>query len=259
MAHGYLRKDEARMSRRLIPGLLVAAFSALNGDFALAESLPDVSSVESVAQYLAAQCKDWRVSDGWRGSELRVPLGRPLEDMCDEIAWRVSEHVVELSKADAKWAPGPALAGVCGEVAGRLAGAAGLSRRPVCERWGHVRAGVGFAVAPQPPEDVWNALESPMTIGHFLERRLARDWDQPRVQKEIEALGFVCRMDVVARRSSHFIGWGDNTPPDPPRFVCTAEVLDERGTDLRIFVGVKFTESGEPRWEEINVWTESTF
>jgi hypothetical protein len=244
---------------RLVRRLAAAAFSVMNG-FAIAEDRPDVSSVESVAQHLAAQCKDWWVSDGGRWSKQgRVPLGRPPEGMCNEIARRASEHVIELSEADGKWEPSRGLAGVCREVAGRLAGAAGLSRRPVCETWGHIRAGVGFTVAPQPPEDVWSALEPPVTIGHFLEGRLARDWDQPRVQEDMEALGFVCGMDVVARRSSHYTGWGDNTPPDPPRFVCTADVLEGIGV-LRIFIGVRFAESGEPRgWQEINVWTGSTF
>jgi hypothetical protein len=241
-----------------------AAFIAISEGSALAESPSGVT--ESMARYLIAQCMDWRVSGGVRGQR-RVPLGRPSDGICREVVQRVAERGVEQPEAGAKWAPLVSLTRVCRGIAEQLAGqSVDLSQDPshhdwgICETWGHIQAGIGFVAAPYPPDDIWNALEPPMTIDDLLRRRLARDWDQLRVQREIESLGFVCGMDIV-RPSGGLVGFGDVTPSDVPRFVCTVDVLDlPNGTDHRIFISVKFAESGEPPgWQEIKIWTGLTF
>jgi hypothetical protein len=179
------------VNRRLVRGLAAAAFSAISSGLAFAQSPPDISSTES-AQYLTAQCRGWRVVDGAPGQG-QVLIGRASGSVCGEAVPQASQRAVESAKANpekAKWAPLAALAEVCREVAGKLAGRP--IDHPVCQTWGHLQEGGGVTAASDtPPDDIWSRGLS-VPLREFLERRLARDWDQLRVKKDLENLGFDC-------------------------------------------------------------------
>jgi hypothetical protein len=221
---GTLRMNPARTNRRLIWGLAAAAFSAMNSGVALAESPPDVSSTESVARYLTAQCRGWRVVDSAPRQAL-VLIGRPSGSVCGEVVRQASQRAVEAAKEGAqkaKWALHLALAGVCRDVAGKLAGRS--VDHPFCQTWGHLQEGGGVTAASvTPPDEMWShGLSAPLR--EFLERRLDRDWDQLHVKKELQTAGFDCMPPTPSAASLVcWVGVAEidgmqSTPPFRPTF-----------------------------------------
>jgi hypothetical protein len=235
------------------------------GGIAFAQDRSDIKSVEG---RLITTCKGWRVSESFLDLRGRKPLGKSTEDLCRDVAKKWSGRFVEWYRANDVTGPLNATVQICREVAEKVAG------RPVeivwCSSWNQLRGGELVAV-PGPPEEVWNALDgSPFegisikkssrdeSLRSHLEHRLGKDWDQVRLRKEMEAIGFVC--GVMNRRREHDPLITSSTP----KFVCTGgvgEIVGAPSRPLLVFglyinVSLKFAESGEPQgWQQIEVRT----
>ena len=191
-----------------------------------------VAHADGTPDHVTAQCMNWRVSAG------SVHDRKPSAEVCREVA-----------------AHGKRLRETCHEVGEKLAG------EPIetvsCSTWR--RSGEhGRVAVPDLPDDVWNAHANRDRMRALLERRLGKDWEQPQVQKDLEAVGFACGM--TKRILSHeIIG-----ELDTARFVCAANVgttysagpIVAYGFD--IWVEVQFAERGELRpWQKIEVTSEA--
>jgi hypothetical protein len=204
---------------RAILAFAVAAFSSLWAGLGQAQA-PDI----------LFQCKGWRVTVD------KQQLGRPSEEVCGEIAAR------SLRKHEACRAVVEKLTG------GQLGGGS-------CKGW-YRRETSHLTGIPDVPDDIWNAYHDNDSMRVLLQQRLDKDWEQPQVQKALEAVGFTCGMSRESM-SLHV-----HVEPSTPIFVCSARVSwigtrpDEGGVHY-LWVEVQFAEQAEPRrWQRIVVHSD---
>jgi hypothetical protein len=212
--------------------LIVALRAALAVALAIAVFGSWTGSGQAQSPDLLARCKNWRVSAGKR------QLDRPSEDLCREVAARA------LTVREACIAVAEKLAGVPGGVVS-------------CTSWARREVG-DLTRFPDVPDDVWKAYVHNEVLRAALERRLGPDWEQPQVQKELEAAGFACGM------SRNFPSRHVHGEFEKPKLMCTARVsrIDTswaQGGGVRyLWVEVQFDEHAERRrWRQLVVHVHS--
>lgn len=221
-------------AQTIVGTVLLAVLGGVWSVAVRAEAPSEAPAAKGPAVYLVGRCRQWRVSAG------SGPARRVSDDICQEIAAR----------------------GLTGREACRAVGEKlGIVAREVwCTSWWRFRDGAQEYIVPDVPDDVWYPLDRER-LRTLLEGRLDKDWEQPQVQRELEAVGFACGM--TNRINSHVI---DRNVA--PRFVCIAQVGSTIAASpstkhpllaygLDIWVEVQFAQQGERRpWRKIEVTSE---